>query len=256
MATRRGGSPGLADRPAFTYLSSMTATAERGFGALLPLVLSLSSSLVAGCGANSAGVPEDLLRAVGSGGERPEAGAGVQYPPGPYGVRVGEVTADLCFDGWRDPKGASYDTSRFGRVCLSDFHADASARLLLVESCAIWCAACRAEYGGDGQSHPSLSEQLAARKARGFRVLGTLFQDGDSNPATPENAATWATAYSVDFPFVADPDHQLGLFTSANVAPFNLLLDTRTMKIVLALNGDEPSVLYGAVDQFLGAPPP
>jgi hypothetical protein len=31
-----------------------------------------------------------------------------------------------------------------------------------------------------------------------------------------------------------------------------MLVDTRTMQIVLALEGDEPAVLFGKVDQFLG----
>lgn len=218
---------------------------------------------MSGCGENHAGVPEDLLRAiqnpavVDSGSSAPDAGSGpvTPYPSGPYGVRVGDVVQDLCFQGWVNPAATQFDPARFQRICLSDFHADPEAKLLLVESCAIWCAACRSEYGGNGSTQPSLSQRLAERRGRGFRVLGTLFQDAVSEPASPADAQTWAKAFSIDFPFVADPDHQLGLFTSANVAPFNLLVDAKTMKIVLALSGDEPSVLFSAVDRFLGTAP-
>jgi hypothetical protein len=34
-----------------------------------------------------------------------------------------------------------------------------------------------------------------------------------------------------------------------------MLIDTRTMKIVLALDGDEPAVLFGKVDSFLAGSP-
>jgi hypothetical protein len=51
-----------------------------------------------------------------------------------------------------------------------------------------------------------------------------------------------------------DDEHKVGLFSSPNVAPFNMLVDTRTMKIVLSLEGDEPAVLFGKADQFLAQP--
>jgi hypothetical protein len=112
-----------------------------------------------GCGSNNASVPPALLDAV----EKPSATGA--YPEGPYSTREGDVVADFCFSGWEDPEAASYDPGTTSKICLSDFHTDPDARLLLVESCAIWCAACRSEYGGDGAQRPSLSERLAERKS-------------------------------------------------------------------------------------------
>jgi hypothetical protein len=206
------------------------------------------------CGSNNADVPPGLLDAIQKQNERGPGDAASGYPPGPYGSRVGDTVENLCFDGWRNPKSQGYDTNKLDRICLGDFHDDASARLLLVESCAIWCVACRSEYGGSGASRPSLAERLATRQKEGFRVLGTIFQNADSQPATPTDAAAWASEYSLEFPFTVDENHQLGLFTSSAVAPFNLLLDTRTMKVVLELSGDEPSVLFSAADDFLSKP--
>jgi hypothetical protein len=123
-----------------------------------------------------------------------------------------------------------------------------------VESCAIWCAACKTEYDGSGD-RPSLTAQLTQRQAKGFRVFGTIFQNGQSGRATANDASFWSSTYSLAFPFAVDHDHQLGLFTSPMVAPFNMLIDTRTMKIVLELDGDEPAVLFGKVDSFLAAAP-
>jgi hypothetical protein len=203
--------------------------------------------LVAACGSNSAGVPDDLLDAIKN------QGSTAGYPSGPYGTGVGDVVQDLCWDAWKDPKADGYDPSKFQRLCLSDFHADQDARLLLVESSAVWCVACRFEYGGSSgpDGRPSLADHLAERRDQGFRVLGTIFQDAASAPATGDDASLWARTYALEFPFALDSDHHLGLFTSSSIAPFNLLIDTRTMKSVLELEGDEPAVLYGKVDDFL-----
>jgi hypothetical protein len=202
---------------------------------------------LAGCGSNEASVPSALLDAIGHQSET----AG--YPAGPYGVRSGDVVQNLCFQGWTDPMAAAYDTSHLTEVCLSDFHADPDATLLLVESCAIWCVACRAEYEGNGSAQPSLEQRLEQRKSKGFRILGTIFESADSSPATPSDAALWANTFRIGFPFVVDDEHKLGLFTSSNIAPFNILVDVKTMKVVLELSGDEPSVLFGSVDDFLAS---
>ncbi|HEX7671985.1 MAG TPA: hypothetical protein VF395_20460 [Polyangiaceae bacterium] len=208
--------------------------------------LAMTAVALAACSSNATEVPQPLLDAI-----KKQNTAG--YPAGPYGSRVGDVVQNLCFSGWKDPKAAAYAEAELAPICLGDFHDDKAARLLLVESCAIWCAACRSEYGGNGTTQPSLAQRLDERKSHGFRVLGTIFQDAESKPATPADAATWASTYSLEFPFAVDQDHKLGLFTSSVVAPFNLLIDTRTMKIVLELQGDEPSVLFSAADDFLNS---
>ena len=222
----------------------MSAQRFQSFTALA--AVSMVALALSACSSNATEVPQPLLDAI-----KKQNTAG--YPAGPYGSRVGDVVDNLCFSGWKDPKAMAYAPGRLAPICLGDFHTDASARLLLVESCAIWCAACRSEYGGNGTTQPSLAQRLEERKSRGFRVMGTIFQDAESKPATPSDAATWASTYSLEFPFAVDQDHELGLFTSSVVAPFNLLIDTRTMKIVLELQGDEPSVLFSAADDFLSS---
>ena len=228
-------------------LRPLSATVRR-----LSLVVTVAWSLPA-CGSNNAGVPPELLDAIRA-LNRPADGGAAAYPGPPYGTTEGDVVQDLCFQGWTDPAADKYAPDKMQKICFSDYHADDSVRVLLVESCAIWCVACKFEYGGS-QDRPSLSKQLASRKSKGFRVVGTIFQNGAGGPADTSDAAQWASVYSLDFPFAVDPDHQLGLFTSPNVAPFNLLIDTRTMKILLALDGDEPAVLFGKVDEILGSSP-
>jgi hypothetical protein len=213
-----------------------------------------AGALLGGCGSNNAGVPQGLLDAVRALNQPQDGGPGGSgYPGPPYGSKEGDVVQDLCFQGWTDPAAADYDPTKLSRICLSDFHDDATARLLLVESCAIWCVACKFEYGGSGD-RPSLAKQLDQRKSKGFRVFGTIFQNGAGGPASANDASTWTSVYSLTFPFAVDDSHQIGLFTSPNVAPFNMLIDTRKMKIVQALDGDEPAVLFGKVDDFLSQP--
>jgi hypothetical protein len=209
------------------------------------LTASIGALLVA-CGGKTADVPPDLLDAI----KHPE-GSG-NYPPAPYGTRAGDTVQNLCFDGWKDPKAAGFDPSAFTRICFADYHdpTGTTAKLLLVESCTVWCAACRSEYEGSG-NRPSLTDQLTTRAAEGFRVMGTIFQDAAANPATATDAASWARTYDLAFPFALDQDHQLELFSPSTVAPFNMLIDTMTMKIVLELQGDEPATLFQAADDFL-----
>jgi hypothetical protein len=211
------------------------------------VLLAVTAATLVACGGNDASVPPALLDAI----QKQAAPTG--YPPAPYGTQVGDTVKNLCFQGWTNPAKVGYAPGALAPICLADFHADATARLLLVESCAVWCAACQFEYGGSGDQS-SLASALASRQAKGFRVLGTLFQDKVGAPATAANAATWAKEFSLAFPFALDGEHQIGAFTTPNMAPFNLLVDTKTMKIVLALEGNEPSVLFARVDAFLAEP--
>jgi hypothetical protein len=101
-----------------------------------------------------------------------------------------------------------------------------------------------------GQS-PSLGAQLATRESEGFRVAGALFQGiGQKVPATASDAVAWAQSYDVAFPFLLDDKHLIGAFVQGDTAPFNMLIDTRTMKIVLEVAGDEPATIFGTVDNF------
>jgi hypothetical protein len=216
----------------------MKALAGRSRGALVALAL-----CAAACGSNRSDVPPELVDAI-NGSER--AGP---YPGGPYGTAEGDTLPDFCLEGWTDPAAAGYDTERLAPICMHDFHEDGGARLLLVNSSAVWCTACRAEYGG-GASRPDLSERLDERRGRGLRLLGTLFESNGPEPASPAEAAAWAEAYSLDFPFALDSEYALG---SSSIAPTNRVVDVETMKVLLSVDGDEPALLFGYIDGILDA---
>jgi hypothetical protein len=205
----------------------------------------------AGCGSRGEDeIPEALLTAIREGSE-----PGADYPPGPYGSAVGDVAQNVCIRGWRDPAGDDYAQSKLQTLCFSDFWDPGATThsLLLVNTSALWCTACRSEYGGT-ESRPSLGSAVQQRTGRGLRLLGVLFQDAERNPATVENAALWATTFEVDFPFGYDEPFAMGAFADPILQPFNMLLDTRTMQIVFTLQGDDPETLWPAIDQRLMLP--
>lgn len=201
-----------------------------------------------GCGSHDNDeIPAGLLEAI--------AGRDVDsadYPKGPYGSDVGDTAENVCIQGWRDPTGAGFDASKLETLCFADYW-DPNAKdesLLLVNTSALWCTACRSEYGGT-QSRPSLGRAVAERSDRGLHMLGVLFQDAERNPANAADATLWAQTFGVDFPFGYDAPFAMGAFASASIQPFNMLIDARTMTVVLTLQGDDPETLWPAIDARL-----
>lgn len=208
------------------------------------------STLGAACGSHDHDdIPDELLSAIEN-GERDAS----DYPAGPTGDQVGDVAPNVCVDGWRNPAAAEYDSTRMEPICFADFwdSEQQDHRLLLVNTAAIWCSACQVEYQGSG-ARPSLSAEASARYERGLRVLGTLFQDASLNPATHGDGVRWAESFEVDFPFGVDADFEMGAFADPSVQPFNLLIDTSTMEIVFALQGDFPGQLWKVIDEQLAS---
>jgi hypothetical protein len=214
------------------------------------LAACLVALTVLGCGSNAPELPPELIDAIKASGNA-DAGA---YPPGPYGTTVGSVARDACFEGWHNPLAANFDPAALGQVCFSDFY-DATGEeieVVLVNTGALWCTACKTEWGGS-PSRPSLLDHHDRLAAQGFRVFGIFFEDARENPADVETIRSWAVTFSVDVPFVRDPDFLMGAYADANVQPFNMLIDARSMTILLKVDGDQPEVLFARVEQELAA---
>lgn len=212
-------------------------------------LVAIAGVLLLGCGTrNNDDIPSELINAIAAG----NSSSGSDYPAGPYGSDVGEIAADICMPAWRDPSASDFDSAELEELCFSDFYdpSGESTRLLLVNTSAIWCAACRVEYGGTGE-RPSLGEEREERADEGFDVFGSIFQDTERNPASLEDAELWAETFQVDFAFGLDEQFAMGAFADESVQPFNMVLDTTTMEIVLVLQGDEPATLWPTVDEFL-----
>jgi hypothetical protein len=202
----------------------------------------MSLLFLGGCGSNRPSAPADWVPG--------ESCLALAYPEGPYGTEPGSVIANACFRGWRSPSSVAHEEATLEPIALSDFYdPDGShgVRLLLINTAAIWCSACRIE-------HETLPEHDRELRQRGLAVLSALFQDQARNPATVEDLAAWVEAFGTTFPMVIDPDYQLGLYASAETAPLNLIVDPRTMRIVWKFIGDQSAVIWPFVEAELADP--
>lgn len=197
-----------------------------------------------GCGTNTPKIPPELL-ASSSGCASPD------YPEGPYGTEEGDTIANLCFKGFRNPSSAaSHEETSLETIAFSDYYDPTGSKGLkqvLINTSAVWCAACRTEHEG-------LNEKNDQYAARGLRILSTLFQDNKRQPATFGDLTNWIKTFSSNYAMALDPDYQLGAFARAETAPLNLVVDLRTMKIEKKLLGDQPQVMWPFIDAALAQP--
>ena len=204
--------------------------------------LSAAALTLSACGSNTPKIPPELLAGGGCNSR--------EYPDGPYGTEEGDILANACFQGFRDPSKGSRSESSLQTIAFADYYdptGSKGVRLILINTAAVWCSACRSEHEG-------LPEKNRQYGPRGLRILSTLFQDAHREPATLRDLSTWVDTFSSDYAMVLDPDYQLGGFASAETAPLNLVIDARTMKIEKKLLGDQATVLWPFIDASLAQP--
>lgn len=208
-------------------------------------------AVLSGCGTNRPTIPDDLKQGQGGGSGN--------YPEGPYAQNIeadkGMPVMDVTFaKGWRDPVAAGFDVTKLEAISIADYYdpdGEKGYEIILLNTAAIWCGACKIEHGGTAES-PSLSEHFEADGPRGLVILSALFQDNDSNPATEKHLQTWAKAYQTSFPFVLDPEYQLGgRYVDSQTAPLNLVVDARSMKLLLGMTGDQAAVIWPFIESEL-----
>ncbi|HVW24192.1 MAG TPA: redoxin domain-containing protein [Polyangiaceae bacterium] len=157
----------------------------------------------------------------------------VDYPAAPYGSRAGATIQNFEFLGWDAPQAVAYDTSKLQTVSMGQFYDPAGTqgiKLLVVTSTAVWCSACKQEYH-------DMTGNIATYESKGVRFLGALFEDDMSNPAQPSDLVLWAKSFNVAFPFALDPDLKLGAFFDVEATPMEMIIDTKTMKILKISEG-------------------
>ena len=219
---------------------TFTGSAMRGLARVLWLALGLT---LVGCGSNTPTIPPELLE--NSGGC-----ASPDYPSGPFGTEEGDTLGNLCFKGFRNPAVVSHNEASLETIAFSDYYDPTGSKglsLLLINTSAVWCAACRTEHEG-------LSAKNAQYSGRGLRILSTLFQDNMHDPATIVDLKNWVETFSSNYAMALDPDYQLGEFARAETAPLNLVVDARTMNIEKKLLGDQPQVMWPFIDASLPEP--
>ena len=177
------------------------------------------------------------------------------YPAGPYGHGLGAVIENLEFLGWRDPVGANYDPEALEPVHLGDFYdpTGTHTELLVLNASAVWCVVCQGEM-----RDMNSSGTYQKFKDRKVEVLGTLFEDAQSNPAKPSDLSLWGSsaARAIAFPLVLDPGLKMGIYFTSDATPLNIVIDARTMTIIDVMMGYDPTPgtgFWGRVDRELAA---
>ena len=178
------------------------------------------------------------------------------YPAGPYAQNItqGAVIENFSFaEGWVDPKAAGYDPAKFAPISFGDYYDPDGTKdyeLLLINTAAFWCSACKLEHAGTAQN-PSLNDHYAALRSRGLGILSLVFQDNANQPATADDLVSWAKLYAERIPLARDPEYQMGRYVSSNTAPLNLVVDAKNMQILEGFLGDQRAVIWPFIEQEL-----
>ncbi|MBI5489943.1 MAG: redoxin domain-containing protein [Deltaproteobacteria bacterium] len=156
------------------------------------------------------------------------------YPPGPYGLDVGDVM-----------KNYSFLTSS-GRISLQDVRLDRAHTILFVYLGSASCAYCSTET-------PELNVLYTDWEPRGLEILGVLADD-DLGPPTGASADEYfRDGYGAEYPYGANEwaagTLMSDLFPDGNVGlPENFILDLDTMRIRERMDGYPDS---GGLEPFI-----
>lgn len=188
-----------------------------------------------------------------------EKQAQAAYPAGPYGIGKGSVVANYKFIGFPN---SLKDNVAMKEIQLAEFYnptgdgvyAEGSVmevgapkpKALLIDVASVWCGPCNYE------ADQVLPVEYAKYKPEGGEFLLQL-ADG----ATPGKAATskslfnWDKKYEVDYPSAIDPTYKLGALFEADAFPANMIIDTRTMKIVEVISGVPDAAFWKKFEKVL-----
>jgi hypothetical protein len=177
-------------------------------------------------------------------GEAPTSQAA--YPDGPYGVAVGSVVPNLKYYGFHNPQTSS-DTNNLEDIELAQFYnptgsdmwpadstyrpGEAKPKVLWIDVSAQWCPPCQEE------SAVTLPADYKLYQPQGAEILLELIEDTNGNPALPVNLVQWTTKYKTAWPAVIDPSRQTFTLAPQDAYPDNIVVDTKTMKVLYKVAG-------------------
>ncbi|MBV71204.1 MAG: hypothetical protein CMH52_07615 [Myxococcales bacterium] len=135
------------------------------------------------------------------------------YPPGPYGLAVGDTVDDV-----------SVFTSQDNLFRLSDLHRNDDTQLLLVFATAGWCSRCR-------EHMESLSALHAQYVNAGLHAVVSIHENSNYQPATIRDAFFFRRQYDLPFDVLADTDARFVEFFDAFSPPLIVVIDLKTMVV-------------------------
>ena len=217
-------------------------------------VLGCSSSKAGGGGpGNDGGGDGAIVDSGGSGESAAEAGAA--YPPGPYGINVGQVFPDVTWTGahgagatgstgsadYYDPDGSKGIRGVYFDVTVASAGADAGGGT---------CPPCNQQAAAEESAYAGPPYDFSTRGGRIVDVLAQSWQgNGVDKPTTAADIAPWVAENGITYDVVIDPAPATdagSLMTSIGgfpAVPSIILVDPRTMKVTARAGGVDPTQL-------------
>ncbi len=156
------------------------------------------------------------------------------YPPAPYGQTTGTTLKNHSF----------LDPSTEKVVKLSDLYKHPDKKLLVINSSAGWCSACK-------QEAIALKAVYDTYKTEGLEIWFTLFQDYEGNPSTVSFWQKWMATMKPNYPCLLDTEFQLGDYFKVESTPMNMMVDLTTMQIVYLQVGYNEAGLKSKIAELL-----
>ncbi len=218
----------------------------------LAALLALSSGCVSGSGDPVEPIP-------GSGGEVIDQ----VYPTENIGTTVGSVVANVSFNGYTNPDngvGPEHQVT----ITFGDFYnptgdgvygpdspfeeGSPKPKALVINIGAVWCAPCKQEAA------QILPDEYAAMHPKGMELLLVLADSiAVGEAATFTDLDSWVTGFPVSYPSVIDPKKHMANLADPSQFPANIVLDTRTMKMVEFVPGIPPETFWSTVEAVLAS---
>jgi hypothetical protein len=200
-------------------------------------ILGATAALIA-CGGRTDDVPKYGLQGPTQGGNAAD------YPVGDYGYDVGDVVPNIAFLGYEhlDPTTTiDVKAEEVGAVRFSDFYdpnGDLGLSFLYVSVQYVWCGPSNQQEdftnGGNWTGANTGNAGMALEYAsKGVRFM-TLIADGPTSSveATVDDLRNWVTHHEARISEAILPHDALAINVLDAAAPYNMIIDVRTMRIV------------------------
>ena len=194
-----------------------------------------------------------------SGGDAGRAACGVNvYPCDGHGVQEGDVATNFEFMGYADPRehcdpheGKALDLDSRQKIAFGDFYVPRTdcesgrRELLWVMVSAGWCGPCAKEVEAAQKEYASgaVDPRIA--------IINIVFETSKPGErVTDAFLRKWINAFELTMPTVMDPLFQMGKYFNRESTPFNMLVETRTMRIIHRQTGADPTTLRNKIEGF------
>jgi hypothetical protein len=190
------------------------------------------------------------------------------YPKGPFGTKIGDVIADLTFQGKSDENhDGRVSDEPLRTIALADDarHGQSKTRVLVLSECALWCEPCNMEQG---QLVELWRDYEAARPGE-VQFAAAIAQSVNGLPSREVDVNHWGAQHfpvlgsappqslQVPYDILLDPEMTLieGYQEVEPSFPFHLVVRAKGMTIAAKVNGALVDDLKAAIDAVLAEPP-